>query len=535
MMSIHKELMEKLGRSNSSGISMRVRLLFFLLVLVFTMISGIIVILLATGSFSAGLKQNKQLIRNELAHESRDISEQYGQLSVQAVDFSRELSKGMESKLNEMNLPFSKLSQRPKLLEEMVSGLYDTTYYSLQKSGSSGAFFILDTTVNPNLSNAQYSKTGLYLKNMEPNIVSSSTPEITLLRGFANIGRKNSVDLHTQWSLEFNIKDAEYYSKPMQADRNDNINLLHSYYWSKPITLPNTSEEVMLCVVPIMNSRRQIYGVCGFEVSTMLFKLTYMPNNSVYSRMFCLLAPISNDTIDLKHSLLAGGYSVTDIAKKPAKLIFAEKRSSFTTYRNNNGDTYIGFHTPLHLYPKGSPYSNETWVTAVLVPKSDIVNSITRLNIALVCLLTLLVTIGVIISIVFSNKYIKPISQGIEIIKSTSPEEAPKTNVQEIDDLIHYLSLYKNEVNRKAEQEKHQISVLEQFVTKTKSLTPAERSVFDLYVQGFTAKEIAGSLFLSINTIKTHTKHIFFKLGITSREELLLYINMLKEIGQEFK
>ena len=50
-----------------------------------------------------------------------------------------------------------------------------------------------------------------------------------------------------------------------------------------------------------------------------------------------------------------------------------------------------------------------------------------------------------------------------------------------------------------------------------------------------TAKEIASILCLSINTIKTHNKRIYAKLNVNSREELLLYINMLKEAGKELK
>ncbi len=66
-------------------------------------------------------------------------------------------------------------------------------------------------------------------------------------------------------------------------------------------------------------------------------------------------------------------------------------------------------------------------------------------------------------------------------------------------------------------------------------MSPAEQSVFHLYAKGLSYKEIAEQMYLSINTIKTHSKRIFAKLGISSREELLLYINMLKEIGVEIK
>ena len=77
--------------------------------------------------------------------------------------------------------------------------------------------------------------------------------------------------------------------------------------------------------------------------------------------------------------------------------------------------------------------------------------------------------------------------------------------------------------------------LLEEFVNNTKDLSPAERDVFNLYVQGYTAKEIANILSLSINTIKTHNKRIYMKLNVGSRKELLLYINMLKDIGREFQ
>jgi len=53
-------------------------------------------------------------------------------------------------------------------------------------------------------------------------------------------------------------------------------------------------------------------------------------------------------------------------------------------------------------------------------------------------------------------------------------------------------------------------------------------------VQGYTAKEITQLLCLSINTIKTHNKRIYMKLNVSSREDLLKYVNKLKEMGWDF-
>ena len=52
------------------------------------------------------------------------------------------------------------------------------------------------------------------------------------------------------------------------------------------------------------------------------------------------------------------------------------------------------------------------------------------------------------------------------------------------------------------------------------SLTETERSVAELVAQGFTNREAAAKLFLSWHTVDTHLRHIYAKLGISSRVQL---------------
>ena len=51
-------------------------------------------------------------------------------------------------------------------------------------------------------------------------------------------------------------------------------------------------------------------------------------------------------------------------------------------------------------------------------------------------------------------------------------------------------------------------------------LTPQELVVARLVAQGLRNKEVAAQLFLSTNTIETHLRHVFQKLGVRSRTEL---------------
>lgn len=286
---------------------MRLRLFLFLVVLVITMMLGIIAILFFTGTFTAGIDESAKLLEKELSLTYNYVSEQYGQLSVQAVELSKDLSKSIEKKLHDLRLNVTDLQSHPKILEDLIAGEYQRILFSLQKSKSSGVFLILNATVNAKLENAENSRVGLFIKNMEPNILSSSSPTIIILRGFPNIARKNSLPLHAQWSMEFDINDASYYHLPMKQATKQALPLSRLYYWSSALILPGTSEEVMLCSVPLIDSKGNVFGVCGLEVSAMLFKLAYMPDGSTFSRTFCMLAPISNNVFYTSKAMFSGG------------------------------------------------------------------------------------------------------------------------------------------------------------------------------------------------------------------------------------
>jgi DNA-binding CsgD family transcriptional regulator len=52
------------------------------------------------------------------------------------------------------------------------------------------------------------------------------------------------------------------------------------------------------------------------------------------------------------------------------------------------------------------------------------------------------------------------------------------------------------------------------------SLTDAERRIADLVAEGLSSRQVASRIFLSTHTVAFHLRHIFWKLGITSRVQL---------------
>ena len=72
----------------------------------------------------------------------------------------------------------------------------------------------------------------------------------------------------------------------------------------------------------------------------------------------------------------------------------------------------------------------------------------------------------------------------------------------------------------------------EMFKIGLKELTKTEKTVFDLYLQGKTAKEIADMLDIRESTLKFHNHNILEKLGVSSRKQMLRYATLLNQETQ---
>jgi DNA-binding CsgD family transcriptional regulator len=57
-------------------------------------------------------------------------------------------------------------------------------------------------------------------------------------------------------------------------------------------------------------------------------------------------------------------------------------------------------------------------------------------------------------------------------------------------------------------------------LTGIESLTPSERRVAELAAQGLTTRQIAEALFVTPKTVEFHLRHVYQKLGVSSRDQL---------------
>ena len=70
--------------------------------------------------------------------------------------------------------------------------------------------------------------------------------------------------------------------------------------------------------------------------------------------------------------------------------------------------------------------------------------------------------------------------------------------------------------------------LLRAFAEKVRTLSSAERRILDFYIEGHDTADIPDLAFISIHTVKKHNHSIYQKLGVASRDELLLYIELFR-------
>jgi DNA-binding CsgD family transcriptional regulator len=400
-------------------------------------------------------------------------------------------------------------------------------------------YFLLDATVNPEAPNAENSKCGLYLKIANLNVRQPVDMKVLLYRGSTAVGSSRRLESHNMWALEFNSTIFPNYDL-LQNRAEKNLN--NCFLFSDVVTLPGTWENVALCCVPVVGADGTFYGICGFEVSALFFRL-YHAQSGAFPHMAGLLAAFAGDGIAADKGLQTGDR--TGYAANLSGELSVKQDRFFNIYETGGGARFVGVQTSIKTSPLGG-----VGCLSVMIPKADYDAESgveTRENLLILLLLVLSAVFGV---VVMSKLYIKPILSGINRMKNRDPAAersgaSKATNVQEIDDLMDFLAGQDevreterreweqklNSLGVKAEKEKIILPTREaygQFLRSLETLTLAEREVFDLYAEGKRAKDMPGLLYRSENTIKTHNKHIYDKLCVSSRGELLGYIKVMK-------
>ena len=516
-----------------NGTPLQRRLFAFFASMAVLLITVFAALLVAFNINGEGTEALRKYMDSELSHVHSEVANDFGRLALQGLAFAEAASLSAESFFDANEMSADTLNSHPELIEPFLDEQTGNMLNLIHNASCSGIFIMLDATVNPDDEDAEYARAGMFLRKTFPNAAQLVSSKVFCLRGPAEVARNNSIELLGQWRMEYDMRTDGFLEHPIEVARsNPELPLSRLYFWTERIVLDGNSESAFLLCVPLRTQDGVVYGICGFEISDRMFKLLYTPGTNSYSGAFTTVAPLEDATVHIERGMIAGSNYLTS-ATFLQPLAAQLNTNGFYSYISDSV-SFSGVHAALKIYPSGSPYENQVWVASIMMPEETFIIETSGNNPYLLFIILALLVISLVASIAISRRYIKPVTDALDKIKSKEYSKAPNTPYIEINDLMEFLAQQEEEKDAQNATDSqaaiNTVPMFEEFLKNIQTLSPAENNVFSLYIKGYKAQEIADELVLSINTIKTHNRHIFAKLNVSTRKELLVYIDMMKEL-----
>ncbi len=535
----------KLSNLKNIKASLRGRFAAYIISVIIIFIAAIIFLLGIFGILNPANKRISKELDSLLLKHSEVIEHDVDELAACAISLSEQLENDVQSYLSKNNLSFEDLKNNGTALDELQNEMYGTLYLNMQVAHPSGAFFILDTTVNTNSQTPYYS--GIYLKYI--NLFSENTVnnDFSMFRGSYSTGHSNAINFHSGWRNE--CKTDFFASGKAQFDGSVR------YALSSTVEIPDTWEKARYVYVPIHDIKGDIIGVCGFEISDLLFRLSHKADESDLGLIVCGL-------IDEKDSSYTGQFN-------SGRYNISESNNEQPTISEKGNLTHFDFGTEKCIGKTDIvSIGSNNFIIAVMMPESSYDDIITKEQLKLVLIFLIIAVLALCCCIYMSKKYISPIVRKFDQIKSKEKCEST-TKITEIDDLFVFLEqkdlyfeeqlktleaakqiaedeasktktaydtalkeyeLAKLEIERLSDAHQSEINAEDYsyFINSLGTLTSTESKIYELYLDGKKADEISDIMGITQNTLKYHNKNIYSKLGISSRKQLLKYASLKK-------
>ena len=527
-----------LNQVKHEGTSLRHRFVMYIISAVAMVLSLVLLLLSVFGILNPANAQIMDTIDTQLIAYTDHITKDYNKIAAHAISFSEQMEAEIQDYLTAKNLTFRDLKNNTEALTELQGQLYRTVYLNMQLAPSSGAFYILDTTVNSSTETPFFN--GIYLKYINLSSENTVNDDIALYRGAFTTGKTAGLTFHSGWRNEIQTNFFENCNALFEGGR---------YYVLSPvIDIPETWEQARYVYVPIHDLRGTIIGVCGFEISNLFFQLSQNVSDSKLEHLVCGLLEKNGSTYSGQFS--SGRYYTS----KDAHLRVQNAHGG--TAFNFSSETCVGKTQTVEL-------GGDTFTVALMLPEVLYNDLITQGQLRTIGIIAFVVLFAFVCCLVMSKKYVSPILKKIDSVKSHSQASGP-LRIREIDDLFAYLEerdtqhdeqlktledaraqaeleaerarlayetalqeyeLAQRHIQQLSSEQKRDIVLAdyEYFICNLATLTPTEYRIYDLYLAGKSATEIATIIGIKENTMKYHNKNIYSKLGISSRKQLLRF------------
>ena len=520
-----KELRALNAFAKRQSVGMQRKLMLYWVSMILVVFAAVILLLSIAGAFSQNDEQLHEVMELQLKNTQDNLVSHLDLLTAQSLNLSKELSREIEGALVQEGITLQEINNDPERLQKLQQVIYPLVNTTLQTANCNGAYVILDATANTALAVSEHSRSGIHLRYSNLSASSPVTPTVVYFRGIPDIARQKDLELHNRWNLEFDTNQIPGARELMDAslDRPS-----QRYFWSRRTDLQGTWESAMLLCVPIVGSDGSVYGICGVELSALYFQLSYPAVDGQFGSAVTVLAPIEDSRLLLADGLVG---SVNGTYLDGQETLVIHQGRYYNEY-DTDTERYIGLHRTIPI-SKGET-ENTTWVAAILIPQDSYAAYTagiqkTWIIAALGLLLALLA-----LSFFLARRFVRPITNSLKRFQQEEPlGQSMSSGISEVDELAEFLNARaRNQRLEQGELPPNIAELFDQFVARKDLLTEAERHILHYYIAGHEIAEIPDMAFISMSTVRKHNRSIYEKLGVASRDELMLYIDLLRRCGR---
>lgn len=520
-----KELRALNAFAKKQSVGMQRKLMLYWVSMILVVFAAVILLLSIAGAFSQNDEQLHEVMELHLSNTGDTLASQLDHLTAQSLNLSKELSREIEGALVQEGISLQEVNDDPERLLKLQEAMYPLVNTTLQTANCNGAYAILDATANTALEVADHSRSGIHLRYSNLSASNPVAPTVVYFRGIPDIARQKDLELHNRWNLEFDTDQIpgcrELMDMPLDRPA-------QRYFWSRRIDLKDTWESAMLLCVPIVGSDGTVYGVCGVELSALYFQFSYPTLEGKFGSAVTVLAPVQDSRLLLPDGLVG---SVNGTYLDSQETLVIHQGRYYNEY-DTGAERYIGLHETIPI-SKGEA-EDTVWAAAILIPQESyaaytIEVQRTWIIAALGLLLALLA-----FSFFLARRFVRPITDSLKRFQQEElPESGMSSGISEVDELAEFLNARaRNQRLEQGELPPNIAELFDQFVERKNLLTEAEQNILRYYIDGHEISEIPELAFISMSTVRKHNRSIYEKLGVASRDELMLYIDLLRRCGR---
>lgn len=525
MLNKFRELRALNAFAKKQSVGMQRKLMLYWVSMILVVFAAVILLLSVAGAFSQNDEQLHEVMELHLQNTQDNLAGHLDRLTAQSLNLSKELSREIEGALMREGISLREVNDDPERLLQLQQIMYPLVNTTLQTANCNGAYVILDATANTTLEEADHSRSGIHLRYTNLSASSPVTPTVVYFRGIPDIARQKDLELHNRWNLEFDTNLIPGCRELMEASLERPV---ERYFWSRRIDLKGTWESAMLLCVPIVGSDGTVYGICGVEISALYFQLSYPAVEGQFGSAVTVLAPVQDSRLLLADGLVG---SVTGTYLDSQETLVIHQGRYYHEY-DAGTERYIGLHQTIPI-SKGEE-EDTAWAAAILIPQDSYAAYTAEIQKTWIIAALALLVVLLALSFFLARRFVRPITDSLKRFQQEElPEQGLSSGISEVDELAEFLNARaRNQRLEQGELPPNIAELFDQFVARKDLLTEAERNILRYYIDGHEIADIPDLAFISMSTVRKHNRSIYEKLGVASRDELMLYIDLLRRCGR---